>query len=393
MALPNVNIEILNNQLGAVSPSDDGIMGLILSGVAIAGIGLLDPKQIFSIEDAEALGLDEAYDTTNGVDVHQQVSEFYARATRGTQLWVMLVSRTSTMADVCDRTNNLARVLLDRAPQISMWGINRIPDAGYIPTYTDGIDDDVNAAVLNAHALCEEYAANNRPFRFLVGARDFQGTPANLRDFRQNTNNRGGPVLGSVRTSGEPAVGFTLGQFANRPVQRNIGRVKDGDAGLAAAYLSDGNTIETSEGAWGSIHDTGYIFFRKFVGRNGYFFNDDPSCAPLTDDYSSLARGRVIDKAHKIAYSTFVNELLDDLTVDENGFMDPAIAKDYQQRIENAIGLIMLPDEISGVRCRIDPAQNLNATDTVKIEKLGVRPKGYSKYIDIPLGFDNPANN
>ena len=393
MSLPNVNIEILNNQLGAVSPSDDGIMGIILSGVAIAGIGLLDPKQIFSIEDAEALGLDQAYDTTNGVDVHQQVSEFYSRAPRGTQLWVMLVSRTSTMADVCDRTNNLARVLLDRAPQISMWGINRIPDAGYIPTYTDGIDDDVNAAVLNAHALCEEYAANNRPFRFLVGARDFQGVPANLRDFRQNTNNRGAGVLGSVRTSGEPAVGFTLGQFANRPVQRNIGRVKDGDAGLAAAYLSDGNTIETYEGAWGSIHDKGYIFFRKFEGRNGYFFNDDPSCAPLTDDYSSLARGRVIDKAHKIAYNTFVNELLDDLTVDENGFMDPAIAKDYQQRIENAIGLIMLPDEISGVRCRIDPAQNLNATDTVKIEKLGVRPKSYSKYIDIPLGFDNPANN
>ena len=393
MPLPGVDIEILNNQIGASSPSDDGIMGLILSGVAAAGIALLDPKQIFSVDDAAALGLDAAYDTTNSLDVHKQINEFYLRAARGQECWVMLVSQTTTMADACNRTNNIARVLLDRAPQMSMVGITRTPDAAYIPTFVDGIDDDVNAAVLNAHELCQEYAGDNSPLRFLVGARAFQGVPADLRNFRANTQNRCGVVLGSLTTDGDPAVGFTLGQFSNRPVQRNIGRVKDGDLAIGDAYFTNGMPIENYQDALDSIHDKGYIFMRSFKRRNGYWFNDDASCAPLSDDYAYLARGRVIDKAQKITYDTFLNEIHDDLDIDDNGFMDPAVVKTYEGTIEEAIGGLMLPGEISGVRCIINPEQNLLANNTVRIERLGVRPKGYAKFIYVPLGFDNPFNN
>lgn len=392
MPLPDVEIEELNNQVGASTPSDDGIMGLILSGVAAPGIALLDPKQIFSVDDAAALGLDAAYDTTNSLDVHKQINEFYLRAARGQECWVMLISQTTTMADACNRTNNIARVLLDRAPQMSMFGITRTPDAAYIPTFVDGIDDDVNAAVLNAHELCREYARANSPFRCLVGARAFQGVPADLRNFRANTQNRCGVVLGSLTTDGDPAVGFTLGQFSNRPVQRNIGRNRDGDLGIGEAYFTNGMPINEYKDALNSIHDKGYIFMRQFPRRNGWWFSDDPSCAPPTDDYAFLALGRVIDKAHKIGYDTYVSELQDDVDTDDNGFMDPAVVKTFESTVEEAIADQMLPAEITAVRCRINPEQNIIGTSRVNITKLGVRPKGYAKFIYVPLGFDNPFN-
>lgn len=395
MALPGVKIIIGNGQLGRVAPVNDAVMGLIVSGVAVTDkIGLAEPKAIFALEDAVELGIDAAYDVTNTTDAYGQIKEFYDRAPNGTELWIMIVAKTATMESVCDKTNDLAKKLLTAANgRIKMWGIARTPDSGYEPTFVDGIDDDVDAAVLKAQELCEDFALQHKPCRFLVGARDFQGVVGDLKDFRQSSQNRGGVVLGSVRDSGEPAVGFTLGQFANRPVQRNIGRVKDGDLGLSEAYLTDGTSVDEYENAWGSIHDKGYIFFRTFPNKNGYYFNDDPSCSPLTDDYSSLARGRVIDKAHVIAYTTFVEELLDDLEIDEDGYMDAAVVKDYQQKIENAIGVLMVPAEASGVICEIDPRQNLLANDTVKVSALKVRPRGYAKYIEIPLGFANPFNS
>src|SRR5690606_27119031 len=134
-----------------------------------------------------------------------------------------------------------------------------------------------------------------------------------------------------------PAVGFTLGQFANRPIHRKISRVKDGDVGVVAAYLSNGTTVETYESAWDSIHDNGYIFFRKFANKSGYYFSGDPACCPVTSDYASLARGGVMDKIQRIAVEVMTEELEDDLEVDESGYPSPAVLKGYQQIVLNAL--------------------------------------------------------
>jgi hypothetical protein len=398
MALPNVTIELLNNQLGRQDATDDGVCLLVLSGVATSGIGLLDPKQIFTPEDAEALGLNAAYDTTNSVDVYRQITEFYSTAGRGAELWIMLYVNTMLMATACDVANNYVRKGLDAAKgRIRLVAIGRVPIGSYTPTTVDGMDDDVRAAVLKLHAMSVEYRAAFKPFRFIVAGRLFQGVPATLPDLRLLTQNTGAIVLHTTLAGGKnPAIGQVLGKLSFNPVQRKISRVKDGDLGILLAYMSDGLPVETYESAWGSIHDKGYIFCRKFANRSGYFLNGDHTCSPNSDDYSSLARGRVIDKALVIAYTTFVNEIEDDLEVDEDGYMNPAVVKHYQSIIENSISLQMMDEgkgkEISGVKCTINPAQNLLGTDKVQVEKLAVRPKGYSTYINVPLGFTNPLN-
>ena len=393
MALPGVNIEILNGQLGRVAGTADGVAGLIGTGVAASGLALGTPKQIFGTEDAKALGIDDAYDTANATDLYRQIKDFYAQAGEGAELWIMIVSNTTTLTNMVDSAGNIAPALLDAAEgRIRLLGITRNPAGTYVPAVTSGLDDDAKDAVMAAQTLATNYAGQYKPVRVLVEGRAFQGTASSLYDFRGGTQNRAGIVLqGLGLNKKSAAVGLALGRMAAEPVQRDLGRVKSGDLNLSSAYLSDGQKIETySLGEWGQIHNKGYIFARKFQGKSGYYFNGSVACTAITDDYSSLARGRVIDKALVITYTTYVNEILDDIEIDADGYMAPAVVKSYQAKIETAINENMTrKEEISGVSCQIDPRQNVLATDKVSIT-LSIRPKGYTKNIEVKLGFSNP---
>jgi hypothetical protein len=396
MALPGIDINVKTDGLGASVSVDDGIMGLVMAGPAPSGLAISTPKAIFRIEDAEAIGIDADYDTDNTVDSYQQIVDFYDQAPKGTELWVMIIPATTTMESACDKTGNVVKKLLNAAGgRVKMWGIHRIPDVAYEPTYVDGLDDDVDAAVLKADALCEEFSDSFNPCRALIGARDFQSDIGGLKDFTQNTNGHVGVVIGSLTDNGHPAIGFTLGRFASIPVQRKISRVKDGDIGKSTAYLTDGETIETYEASMDALHDKGCIFFRTIQNKAGYYFSSDPACVSPADDFSSLARGRVIDKAIRITYATFIEEIEDDIDIDEEGYVAPAVVKDYQAKIKNALELAMVDNLASQnpVVVEINAEQNVLATNKVEIAKLAVRPKGYSSFIEVNLGFENPQNS
>jgi hypothetical protein len=400
MALPKVQINIQNGALGIVPGTADGVAGLVMSGVAVATkIALLEPKQIFSTDDAKALGLDAAYDTANSTKVWKHISDFYAQAGEGAELWIMLVVNTTLMADMCDKANDIAKKLLNAASgRIRLLGIHRIPDGAYEPTYDNELDDDVIDAVATLQALAEDFAAAYKPFRGVIEGRDFQGTVADLYDLRGDSANAVSVILANNEATTGAAIGLVLGRLAKIPVQRNIGRVKDGNLGVSKAYLSDGEelvdsttgVVNYSDGELATAHDLGYIVMRKYQGKSGFYFADDPTAAPVSDDYGQIGRGRVIDKALVIAYTTYVDELLDEIEIDPaTGQINPAVIKSYQGKIANAINTNMI-NEISGLTVTIDPAQNVLSTSKVKV-KLAIVPVGYAKTIEVDLGFSNPA--
>lgn len=396
MGLPKVSITVLNNQLGQVGNTEDGVAGLLATGIAAAGIQLAEAKQIFSVADAEALGIDAAYDTTNTTNVHKSIKDFYTQAGSGKELWIMIVAKTTTMATMCDTANDMLKKLLNAAGgRIRICGVTRVPDGAYTPVYADQLDPDVIAAAAKAHALANEFAAAFKPVRVILDGRDFQGNTGTLLDLKLSTYNRVAVALFTdVSGSDNAAVGLVLGRLAAIPVQRNIGRVKDGDLGIAAAYLTGQTTlIETLAAAsQDQVHDKGYVFVRKYAAKDGYFFNDDPTAVGSSDDFNSVARGRVIDKAIVITNQVYTEELLDDLDVDENGRIDAGVIKNYQSSIKRELDAQMTSeDEVSAVRVVIDPTQNVLSTNKVEIE-LYITPKFYSKEIAVKLGFENPAN-
>ena len=413
MGLPKVSITLLNGQLGQVAPSVDGVAALIATGIATGSIALGESKKITSVEEAEALGLTAAYDTTNTANVGKCINDFYKEAGTGSVLWIAVVAKTNLMAAIVNEANTLLKKLIDDAnvagDKVRIAAVTRVPDGGYSPTYTGQIDTDVINSLPLANALANTLATGFRPIRIVLDGRDFQGTISTLQDLKATTYNRVAVCLFTdVASSDNAAVGLVLGRLAAIPVQRNIGRVKNDSIGkhqmidgvfatsapILGAYLTGQATLtETlSQANQDSVHDKGYIFARKYVAKSGYFFNDDPTATAATDDYNSIARGRVIDKALVITNQVYTDELLDDLKVDDQGRIDAGVVKDYQSKIKKEIDAQMtITDEISGCRVVIDPKQNVLSTSKV-IVQLFIRPKFYSKEIAVTIGFENPAS-
>lgn len=395
MGFPKVEIEVQNGQLGQTEGTEDSVAGLIGTGVEIVdNIGINEPKQIFGVKDAEALGFSDAVNP----EMHAQIVDFYGQAGEGAELWIMLQAEATLMASILDVNNANATALLDAAAgRIRILGITRKADVAYEPVYADGIDPDVINAIAKAQELAEAYAAAYKPLRVIVGGRDYQGVIADLADLTERTDNRVAVLLGGKGESSlEACVGLALGRLAAIPVQRKIARVKDGDLGLSSAYLSDGATTidELSEAELEAIHNKGYIVLRKYFGRNGYFFTDDPTATGAADDYNTIGRGRVIDKAISLAYQTYVNELQDDVELDpDTGRLEAGVIKSYQASVKRSIEQNMLADgEISGVTVVLDPLQDVLTTNKVEVT-VSILPKGYSSNIVVKLGFTNPANS
>jgi hypothetical protein len=392
--LPSVIITILNGGLGLVASTSDGVAGLILTGAPVLNkIALDEPKQIFTLAEAEALGLTAAYDTTNETDVHKQISEFYDAAGNGKELWIMIVDFDRTMADVCDVNNEYAVKLLNAARgAIRILGVTHLSFGAF--TELNGLDPDVAAALVKAQVLANQFASVMAPVRVLIAGRGWNGNAADLADLTLNTKNRVAVVLAATDAiAKEPCVGLALGRLAANPVQRKISRVKDGSLPILQGYFSDGKTVEEHASAIESINNKGYIILRNFVGKAGYFFASDPTATGTTDDYNSIARGRVIDKALILTYLTYINELDEEVLINTDGSLDAAYVKSLQGMIENAININMAADgEISAVDCYIDAAQNVLVTNKLAVS-LKITPVGYSSVIEVELGFQNPNNS
>lgn len=389
MALPNVRVLIQNGLLGGLVQLDESVTGLVCTGTSVTdGIQLGAPVVIFSYAQLLALGVTEV----NNPAAERNVREFYTEAGEGAELYLMLVPNTVDQADMLDGSNaSGAAKLLDFAQgRIRVLATAFAPGAGYTLDDADGVDADVYAALTNGQALAEAYALQNLPFRFIVEGRAYNGTPADLSDIRARTNNRGAAFIGGSQSGTSSGMGMLLGRIAQLPAQRSIARVKDGSLAIVNAFLGTA-VVEEAVGI-SLIHDKGWITLRTIPTRTGYFFSDDPMAVATTDDYNSLGRGRVIDKAHIIAYATYVDELNNDVGVDANGQLTAGYIKYLEGLIQTQLNaLVVASGNASALRVSIDPAQDI-ITNNKLVVVLRLTPVGYTKEIEVQLGFENPAN-
>jgi hypothetical protein len=391
MPVPNVYFEIANNRLGGVNPTIDSTAGLILSGVALPGLPLNAPTAVYSLDDAEKLGITEAFDTTNSVKSHRHISDFYQKAAVGTELWIMTVSAATAVTDICDKSKNIARkLLMESGGRIRIWGVAVSSPAVYSPVTTAGIDADVLNAAAKVQELCDEMALTHYiPTRCILPGRFWGGTAGVLSDLKEMSNNRAAILLHSLgEGSKDAAVGFALGLLSGLQVQRNIGRVANGDLKISEAYLTDGETrAEDLMNIQNTINDKGYIFPMLRPGRAGYFYNDDPTATSGTDDYSALSRGRVIDKVQRLAYDVYLDFINDDYAVTPEGNPSPVALKSMQGSIDDVVSQVMTAaNEISGFQAYIDPVQDVIGAGEIRVE-LNVLPRAYYKTIKVVLGF------
>lgn len=384
MGLPRVSVEIKKGGLGRVAGADDRVCALVLNALADR------PLQIFSERDAQSHA---AVATPYGDEYMRHIRDFYSVAGEGSELWVLPVNPALTTSEIF--TNGLLADLQEIAGgRVSVVAISR-----YSPTVTsaitEGLATDLVGSLGVAQTFLDGQASQNKPMRVLLDGFAYTGDPAALKNLRQLTGNRIGVCLGSNKVGARnAAMGLLLGRVAATAPHVNLGRVKDGPATTAQAYLTSAAAVDslTTSLTLNQLHDKGYIFLRKHYGRGGYYWNDDPMATLATDDYFCLSNGRIIDKAHRIAYATFLDELLDNVLVnEETGLIVPSTLKYYQGRIERAVDINMTNSgEISGCQAFVDPKQDVLGTSVLNVD-LNIVPLGTNRAIKVRLGLKNPA--
>ena len=387
--LPRIKIQYMNGQLGTVGESPDGLFALVCSAVAVTSTFVLEKAySVRSMDDLLALGVTEA----NNPRLYKQVQDFYNEAEDGTKLIIFGVAKTAKMTALCDKTSGLVRDLITSQNGALRGIFIARDDSSTSTTTTEGLDADVFTALPKAQQLAE-WATTElyAPLFIILEGRNYTGTAQ--KDLSQEKNNRVGIVIGdTVSGSVNACVGTMAGRLAMLPVQRNLGRVKDGSLFPTEMYIG-AKKVDESGSVVEDLHDKRYIVPRKYVGRSGYFFADDNLACDPTDDYAQLAPRRVIDKVYRIAYDTLLDMMLDELDVNEDGTLQTGIIKSWQQTVESRVnremtanGELSASEDGNGCVCFIDPKQNVLSTSKVVVT-LKVRPFAYGRYIDVNLGF------
>lgn len=381
--LPNIKFNISTTGLGRLQADVQKIPGLIITGNTVTDkVTIGKSYQLFSIEEAQTLGID----ATSNPFAYKHIVDFYNYSGEGAELWIMLVSDATTMAQMTDKAGVMApKLIQDAGGKIRVLGL--VKKSTGLETSANGVDADVDAAVLKTQDLAEYFADKYFPFRAIISGNNYSGTASDLKDYGTANYNKVSVLLANNDASKEASIGLALGRLASTPVQRNIGRVKDGAVEEIQAYFTSGQKVESSSTSWEAIHNKGYIFLRNYVGRAGFFFTDDPTLTKTDDDFKSLANGFVMDKAILIAYNALVNELLDEIPVTTQGLIHPAIIKNWQTNIETQIdGLMTSLGELSACKVFIDENQNILSTGVLTV-RIALQPVGYAKYITVNIGF------
>jgi hypothetical protein len=383
--LPNVTINFNNGLLGGNTPMADGVCALVCNAAEVSTTFVLGSSYLLrSLDSLTVLGVTSA----NNAMLYKAVKEFYDEAGDGAELWVMGVSTATALTTIVDKDAGSAgaKTLIQQANGRIRSLAVLVSEAPDSESFTIALQ---KAQQLAAWATTTLYA----PIVILLQNPEYT-TETALPDLTTNSYNRVAVLIGDTASNSEvAALGLLLGRISKSPVQRHIGRVRDGAVqttqifiGVAKPELTD---LET-------INNKGFITFRTFTGRAGYYFTEDCLATLPTDDYNSLARRRIIDKAYRIAYNTMLNNVNEEIPVTASGTIVPAMAKSIETEIESAIirqmaaegnlGIDQTDDNDTGVKCIVDLEQNIISTGQINID-LKVKPYGYAKYININLGL------
>ncbi|GAA4825569.1 DUF2586 family protein [Algivirga pacifica] len=383
----------------------DRTSALIAHGVAIAdNIDLLQTVELYSVNDAEALGLDAEYDSTNAVRVHYHIREFFRFAGEGTKLFLMLVDQSVSLSDMLEDVSSqyAKKLIVDAAGEIRQMAVAYNPAAGYVSTALDGLDDQVVAAIAKAQGLADWAQATFRPINVLLEGYSFNGTAAAAGDLRDLTDLKAthvSVVIGqdydyaaTQDSIGQKhaAVGTALGCVAKVPVNGNIAEVEtmnltDATTGdWLTAGVSSHVTSASMEAEWDTLDLKGYIFPIRYTGLDGVRWNDDHTCTPVEQDAQgninehSISLGRTVNKAKRVLRQALLPKVKSTQPVDPNtGKLPMTVIKYFEGIGEQALGRMEANQEIVESRTVVDPNSDLLTPPKELLVDFEVVPFGH----------------
>jgi len=375
MSLPRVTITFAHGALLADVGSMDGMAGIVGTGSTTALLCV--PTPVYNLDDAIAKKFTEAAEPS----MYRHLKEYYAEVAGNKRLVVMIVPETVSMKQMLDNTHSVsAKLLTKQFPDVRLLGITRAPSSGYAGG-AGFIDSDVSEAISVAKTFGEARLAENSPVRILLEGRVQNADAANTLTPNTSSNGYVGAVLGGTLPDGSASVGLALGRACKYEAHVKIGKVANGPLSVDKIYIGD---VEASKSlAQESYNDAGFITFMTYPHKAGYYFAADRMCTK--DDYRLLALGRVVDKAAVIASAFFTEEIENEVDVDEEGKIASHAAFHLEERIKQQLSVAMGHQMSGEAQCKIT-SKKIVSTGELSVS-LRVRPKGYTTYINVNLGF------
>ncbi len=376
--------------------------GLIMNGVAVADkIALGEVKELYSPEDAEALGLDADYDALNKVRVFYHIKEFFRMAGKGRKLYIMLVAQSVTLTDMAtDAAGAIAKKLvIDANGECYQLGLVRNPDEEYEATLLNGLDADVLTAIPAAQALHDWTFETDRPCNIILEGREFNGTAAaaqNLREIENVSATNVSVIIGQDYDYAETqdaigkkhaAVGTALGCLSAINVNQNIGEtatmnIMDANRGIFVnPGLSSHQLARDVESSWDTLDAKGYIFCHSYSGYPGIYWNDDHTCTPIVldsdDNFNEykISYGRTMGMAARRLKLKYMPKVKSVQKLDPATGKLPSGSIMYLERLGDEV-FEEMADLISGGKTYVDPDSNLSVSPKILNISFTVVPDG-----------------
>lgn len=407
--LNDVVINKLSGGLGRRNPSLDMVSGLLFDGLATTPVGSLEQDKAYrlaSVEDAKALGINEAYDV-NGQSAYYQIQQYFRLNPSG-DLFIMATTGASytevvgkakafqetadgeirQMAIIYSGTADFAaakaaaqeaQVQADAAYVDYMPFEVLIEGKGFATVLAAGVSDAEDLADFGASnvsivvAMDVAKALDQSPTLIVKGATEAEDVYAN-KNFTDTA-----------------AVGMALGAISRAKVSENIAWVEQfnlAGAGFSKAGFVGGEEVKT-QGALETLNSKRYVFARTHTGLPGVYFNDSHTATLGTSDFAYVENNRTINKATRLLRTALLPKLNSPILVDEAGQLAPSVTKGFETLCRAALEGMVSNQEVSAFDVFVDPAQNILATSELRI-KAEITPVGTARKIIVDLGFKNP---
>lgn len=426
--LAKVIIEKKNGALGAAVQSNDGESLLIIGSLGLVGNRGVVPETLdiptevqlqsyLSLEDfLQSFSID--YDVQLGMLYKHHVEKYFEASS--SKLHIMRIDKSKSMTDLFTPADadyiRLKNYLKQQNGAIKLIGVANNPVE--VETVTNGISADLNTAINIAGNFANAEFQAGRPVHILLEGRNIDFTDTDLINLRTKTAGSvsvvawqntavglriplGTEIPGGSGPQVDPVdfvtnctkyaeVGYTLGLLSAIPVQRNLGRVKNGALSYSTGIASSsGQSIDNiSSAVLNSIAEKGYIFPVQHPQLDGYYLSDDATCVVKSDDYAWITRNRVINKAAAITRRVYNQSILDEVFTDpDTGKLSALTIKNFESEVDQAITNEMVRlGEATAVETYVNPDQDVITTGEIVVD-VRIVPVGIARYITAKIGF------
>lgn len=391
MALPQVTFNKGEGGLGRPLPGNDHISGFVfyfLDANLPTGFTVTDRfKKVFSLSEAEALGITEAGANTKILWYH--IKEFFRIQSKGI-LWIYLADDTSIDYDEHQELQDFAE---GEIRQIGIFDLT---------TFATASTTTIQAA---STVLDDEF----KPVEVLYAA-DFQGTSLGaLSDLNLLSNpnvsviigedgDGDGAALAISESTSITVLGAALGTVSKAKVNQSIGwkqnfDVSDGSELEVAAFATSATTDlfkDQSTTLVTTLHDNGYIFLLKDIGFPGTYFNGDRTATSPTSDFSTIRNNRTINKATRNVRIVLLPQVNGELFFNADGTLEEDTIAFFKNEASRPLVQMQRDGEISAFSVTIDPTQNSQSTGKLEIT-IKIVPVGVAEEIANDIGFSLTA--